>query len=331
MYSNPQICTILPRPSIYCINPTDEGGVSMNSLNALIPYFPTRLSRTITALPAPLKDALCEIRLRRNLPLAFSTYNETFFLSPVGRRCHMRDAIRIEEEDMSYLFGNLCEGSVYRHMPTVCRGYLITPEGIRVGICGDAVYTNGKLSAIGNCFSLNIRLPHDVHGAADPLLRVFTFPHSILILSPPGVGKTTLLRDFALRLSAGENVPPRKVALVDERREILPPGSPALLRAGMLDLLSGYSKPDGMEIAVRTLSPDVILCDEIGGQDDVDAILAVQNAGVPLVATAHASTPAELLNRPPIKRLIEHNVFSHFLILSRVNGLMKTDYREVCI
>ena len=300
----------------------------MNCLSALLPYLPSRLSAVITALPAPLKESMCEIRLRSNLPLSFSTYSETFFLSPSGRRCQIRDALRSTEEEVSCLVGNLCEGSVYRHMPTVCQGYLITPEGIRVGICGDAVYTNGQLSAIGTCFSLNLRIPHDITGAADPLLREFSLPHSVLVLSPPGVGKTTFLRDFALRLSAGEYCKERKVALIDERREILPPGSPAITRGGLIDLLSGYTKPDGMEIATRTLSPDVIVCDEIGSKDDVPAILAVQNAGVPLVATAHAATPAQVFRRPPIKTLLDHGVFSHFMILSRENGRLKTEYRE---
>lgn len=231
------------------------------------------------------------------------------------RPCKISAALKCTPQDVEYTVGRLCAGSLYRYADSLKRGYIVTSEGIRAGIYGEAIYEDGRLSSVDGFCGINLRIPHRVKGVGEAFCTEF-FANGIcpvLIFSPPGVGKTTLIREMAVILS-------RKycVAVIDEKGEIFPRSTDA--ECGMCDILRGYSKPDGMEMAVRTLAPQVIMCDEIGMKDDIAAILSVQNSGVPLIATAHGDSIASLLEKPNIKCLAESGVFSKYVRLSRSMG-----------
>ena len=215
-----------------------------------------------------------------------------------------------------------------RYMNSINSGYLVTREGIRVGITGEAIYTDGRITSVAEFSSLNIRLPHSIDGSGDRILGYLKScpQESVLIYSPPGYGKTTVIRSVAKGIATGKLTLPQRVAVIDERGEILPDGN-----CGLTDRLFGYSKPDGIEIAVRLFNPEYIICDEIGLHDDTNAILSVQNTGIPFIATTHGRSIGDIMERPNIRTLIQHKVFRAFARLERQNGKCVTQFEELNI
>ncbi|MFA6947646.1 MAG: hypothetical protein WCQ72_01555 [Eubacteriales bacterium] len=250
-------------------------------------------------------ELLCEIRLRAGRPLYITCGAENIALAYICR-----------ETDVAYAVDMLCGGSRHTYGEMIRRGYIPGANGVRAGICGEAVNGERGVEGMRRITSVNLRIPHAVTGAADDLIKLLAadaFSLGALIYSPPMEGKTTLLRDAAARLSS----PPykKRCCVVDTRGEIyikeLFDGTDAAP-----DFLTGYPKGEGIECACRSMSPQLIFTDELGG-GDCPAVLAAQNCGVPLIATAHAASFASLMLRPPFKMLYEHNVFGHYLRLER--------------
>ena len=187
--------------------------------------------------------------------------------------------------------------------------------GIRVGVCGCAAVENGRVVGVSRVTSLNVRIPHAVTVCVDPILDWFfsqPLRQGMLLYAPPGGGKTTVLRSLAAALSS-----PRYnlcTVAVDTREELGVTLADSKLN---LDILVGYPKRIGIEIAVRSLGAGVILCDEIGDEEDARAILSAVGCGVPLIATAHAADPRELLCRPTFASLHRAHAFGAYVGLTR--------------
>ena len=214
--------------------------------------------------------------------------------------------VTVSEEEFGRCFAALCGPSPYVQEHALCEGYL-SYEGMRVGVAGQAVLQGNTVVGLATPTSLCIRIPHRVRGAGSEAYRLFLSlggRRGMLIYSPPGGGKTTLLADLALSLATDGGY---AVALVDTRGELYDPETPPLAR---IDRLLGYPIAQGILQATRTLSPDVIICDEIGTAAEAEAILSVAGAGVPIIASTHAGQPRELVSRPPIARLLEAGIFS---------------------
>ena len=258
-------------------------------------------------------DSVNEIRLRRGLAFSLTEGTKNIYIDSSGRPSDIKEAIRCSDDDMEFARNRICEGSVYRHMTTILEGYIVTDRGLRVGVCGEGIYSAGRLTSVDRFNSVNIRIPHNVTGCSIELgERYRAHPASTLIYSPPGMGKTTFIRDLALELSRCF-----RVAVADEKCEIFPRLSNYASSGGMLDIFTGYRKAEAMEIATRTMSPELIICDEIGANDDTEAILSMQNSGCRLIATAHAEEKEDLMKKPNIKRLIDGGVFSLVVGLDR--------------
>ena len=230
-----------------------------------------------------------------------------------GERVSLFSTLTREEADS--LLARLCEGALYAYRDSISNGYLTLFGGIRVGVGGFAKYEHRSFVGVSDVRSLIFRIPGHECAFIDELEGIYRERSvtGMLIYSPPGVGKTTALRALAKRLGSGALS--RRVAVIDERCEF----DVEDYRSAEVDLLKGYKRKRGIEIATRTLAPDVVMIDEIGA-DEAEDLMSVVRCGVPIVATAHARSYGELRKRPSLEPLLRAEVFDLFVGISNDGG-----------
>ena len=215
---------------------------------------------------------------------------------------------KISPADISY-----CMNAVSNYSPwastTIQCGYITATGGHRVGICGDVVIADGRISTIKNITSLCIRVARDFPGVGQKAAGI---EESMLIIGAPGKGKSTLLRDLIRQKSKNESV-----AVVDERKELFPTvGADFCFFPGLsTDVLSGCSKPLGMQMLIKTMNPSWIAVDEITEAEDCQGLIHAAWCGVKLLATAHAESIHDFLNRPVYKPLIQNSIFKKIIVM----------------
>ncbi len=217
-------------------------------------------------------------------------------------------------EEIGELVGRFCDGSLYAHRHTIAQGFLSLPGGIRVGICGRASVEEDSILGIYDISGLNIRLPARINRLGGEVCRLLEGcgQEGVLIYAPPGEGKTTLLRCVAARMASGDRA--RRVAVIDTRGELgFGLEDPSLC----LDILVGYPRALGVEIASRTMNAQLIVCDEIGEREEAEAMVSAQNCGVPFVASAHGDSVQSLLRRTGIRLLHQARVFGYYVGIRR--------------
>ncbi len=277
----------------------------------IYPHLQTDIKSAINKLPCGVLSNLTEIRVRSNGIVSVSQGNKNVILCDDNKR-----PINTTKEDCESIFTSICGGTVYKYENQIRYGYITISGGHRVGFCGTAVYDGNKLISIKDISSIAFRISREIKNAAREIIGNLVSDdkiYSALIVSEPCGGKTTILSDLA-RLMSNMG---KRCAVVDERGEICSVfnGVPQKDIGNLTDVLSGYNKSDGMLSALRCLSPQLIICDEIGSQQDADAMLEAMNAGVPVVATAHASCEDELISRPQIERLIDYGAVDKIFFL----------------
>lgn len=259
-----------------------------------------------------------EIRLHRNSVITF-----------IASSKNVRSDIKITSDELAEVMTRLCSGSIYAHFDTIKEGYISLGKGIRAGICGKANVEYEKITAISEISSINIRLPRRIPNSADYLFKLLmetNFQKSVLLYSRPGVGKTTILRELIYSLCSQE--PPIRHAVIDSREEITPFMEDELLSS---DIFVSYPKGIAIEIATKSMTPEMIICDEISSFDEALAVMKAANNGVVMVATCHADTFEELCSKEILQGLFSHNVFNYALGIKRENGTRKYEFSLNCL
>lgn len=279
-------------------------------------YLPTRLSIEMARVSPEWLSHLNEIRLRIHQPVVLMSDKDYRLLG---------EHTPLTGEEIREIFEKMCDYSVYSRQNELSRGYLLLPGGHRVGVCGSATTDNSGRRTLRNITSFNIRVANEFLHCADKLLQACApLEEGLLIAGPPCCGKTTLLRDIALSLSSPPS--PRKVVVVDERGELagMYQGEPQHTLGLFCDVLNGYPKGEGILNAVRTLSPDVIICDEIGAGQEIDAIREGLNSGICFIASIHCRNADELYRKPQFQKLRQSGAF-HQLVLLKGDGRCAID------
>ena len=256
---------------------------------ALLAIFPTWIRRELEKTGG---ETLREVRLRLGQGAEFVYENECRWTKQ-----------HVSGEDL-----NFCINSASKYSPwasqSISSGFLTAPGGHRIGICGDAVVKEGRVTGIRSVRSLCVRVARDLSGVASDAARI---TGSILIIGPPGSGKTTLLRDLIRIVSEREFV-----SVVDERGELF---SEYCQQGKRVDILKGCSKEQGIGMVLRSMGPNTIAVDEITEEEDCRALLNALWCGVRLIATAHAGSVKDLCSRPLYRPLVESRIFDHILVM----------------
>ncbi len=221
----------------------------------------------------------------------------------------------LNAEQLEEVLLRLCGGSRYAFEECICEGYLPYEGGIRIGVCGRARYEGRDLRGVCEIFSLAIRFPHAPVAAIAPVVQAFSrAKRGLLIYSAPGVGKTTALR--ALALALGRRDSPMRVVVIDERMEF----PLEEYRDATVDILRGYHRPLALQIAHRSLNPEVVILDEIGGREEAEGLSSLLRGGAIAVATAHAASLEDLYARGALRSFFEREIFDVFLGIRREEG-----------
>lgn len=277
---------------------------------------PPRLRRQAEEMDKAAQAGAEELRLRVGWPMAV--------VCPGGER-QAPGGAAVTPEELEQVLEIATMASAHTALERLRSGFFTVRGGHRIGICGSAVVKDGAVYSMSRLSSLNIRIAREVPGAAacvaDRLWEGETF-QSTLILSPPGGGKTTLLRDLIRRLSDGAGHPPLRVGVADERGELAAMwnGVPQLRVGRRTDVMDGCPKGAGLLMLLRGMNPQVLAADEITAPEDCAALLAAANCGVSLVCTAHAADLDDLRTRPLYRPLLEGRCFRRLAVLTRDEG-----------
>ncbi len=280
---------------------------------------PEQLYLAVSKLPY---DRLNEIRLRLGKRVVVSLKAKKYYLSASGLTSKEQDAIIVSQDMLYEVIKRACEHSMYAVNNQLRQGFITVLGGIRLGISGEVVFENGNIKTIKNFTSVNIRLPHQIK---DCSLNAFCYVVqdefvNTLIVSPPGCGKTTLIRDLLYQLSHQNYC--YNVLLVDERCEIANcyNGEPQLDVGNFTDVYSCCNKLYGFESGIRSMCPDIIATDELASQKDLQALEYVANCGVKVLSSVHAKDIDDLKTKPYFESILKNKIFKRYIVLSNKNG-----------
>lgn len=288
--------------------------------------FPDSLKAVLMDIPRQLQESLEEIRIREGRPLEINANGEHFFVTRQSKPSKIQgEAYHPSREDAHRFLDLISNHSLYTMEEELRKGFITVPGGHRIGLAGRTVLKNGRVEHLRDISGFNVRIAREVKGAADQLIPYLTDHRTLriqhtLIVSPPQQGKTTLLRDLARQISQGsEKRKSFKVGIVDERSEIAGSykGVPTFDVGPRTDVMDACPKAEGMMMLIRSMSPEVLIVDEIGREEDAEAVKEALNAGISVIASAHGRDLADLYKRPFIKDLIQEEMFQLYVMMDR--------------
>ena len=260
-------------------------------------YFPLKVKRGLSCL---CFEKLYEVRVRAACPILIDYGDERAYLCERGATLCRSAAIFFTADELSSMIFEMCGRSLYAHADKLCRGFISLPDGVRVGICGECVVENGRIISVKNISSINFRVSHAVKGCSRKVLAEYGGSvKNTVVISPPGAGKTTLIRDIAETISEKLLL---NVLVVDERNEICP----LIKNRDCIDCITFSPKKYAFENGIRAMSPDVIVTDEIFGSEDVDSVCRACGSGVKTIATVHGSGISTIKDNSEFLRLAKY-------------------------
>ena len=290
-------------------------------LNEVIEYFPLSIKSVINSFlekNKSLENSIEEIRIRSNGNLSFKIGQDLITIFS-----------NITKGEMQEIFENICEKSIYSYTKQIAEGFITIKGGNRVGITGSAVIENGRVINLNYISSLNFRIARQIKDVSNSILKyVINIQNNsifnTIIASPPGGGKTTILRDLVRKISNGMpeiNFSPKICGIVDERGEIaaMYKGVPQNDIGENSDVINNVSKSIGINMLIRSMGPQIIVCDEIGTKEDIEAIEKATLSGVKGIFTVHASTIKEIKENQNLSKLIQNKLIQKIIVLDSIN------------
>lgn len=277
---------------------------------------PERIRRELSHFDKSVLGRAEEIRLRTG-------FMPTLLL-PEGEKRFGTEAVTVDE--LRFVMDRASRSSLHSVQQELRQGFITAPGGVRLGICGTAA-GSGSVEGIRDVSSAAIRIPHEVRGAGGEIMAALKpFERSILIISPPGGGKTTFLRELIRNASNSG----KRVSLCDERGEVaaLWRGRPGFDLGEHTDVMSGAGKAEGVMMLLRAMNPQIIALDEISAASDAEAVEQAAYCGAAIFATAHGTSVEQLKRRRHYRALLEGGCFEKAVIIS---GREKRSYEVVDI
>ncbi len=251
-------------------------------------------------------SVIIEIRIRLNYPIKLITYFNSFYLTIDGVSSLEDGAVVCRKKDIDYIINSLTDSSVYAFNDRIKNGFLTTKSGIRVGLAGECVFDKNEIITIKNISSLNIRLPHLIKDCSKDIIKFVINDNSIhntLIISPPAFGKTTILKDLCNNFN---NSLDKSILIIDERGEF------SEIKGKNIDTISYSDKLYAFNYGLRSMSPKIVITDELITKRDWECVCSAKNSGVNIIATCHGNCIESVFD----KEYFIKNVFDRYIVLN---------------
>ncbi len=279
---------------------------------SVVKELPANIQDILLQVPINVRSNANEIRLRAGRKICICYENKLYFLNNI---------LKIEE--IRECFRSICNYSIHSHTQEIKQGFITIRGGHRAGISGTAVYDeNNNITNLREISSINLRIAKQIYDVSNSLIdKLNGNVGKLLIIGPPSSGKTTLIKDII------RNLNDKVISIIDTRGEIAAcvNGVPQN-DIGNADVFDSWNREDGIISAIKAMSPEIIVCDEIGSNFDLQAINACVGAGVELIATAHGGSLEEIMKRDIIKRILMTGAFDNIVLLKGKSEPCKIEF-----